>query len=335
MEILYALCLQLLGSHGETGIVRKVLLQILSVVFQFIDQMTAQVGFTDRHAAFVVRVRQLRHANIGLDPAFLHRTARWQMVACNRQAQARVARQGKDVLHRSLAKAAFPHDEAAMMVLQRTRHDFRSRSRTGIDQHNDRRTARYISWNSAFGPPTVHIARVATPFGHNLALRQKRIGYDNRLIQYAARVRAQIDYISQRIAAQTLLDARNRSNNVGTRPFGKARYGDNADAVFHFPLHRLQVDNRTRQRDVKWTIATGAENCELNRCARRAAHGLHRFVQGAANNQLAVQMGDEVAGLDACLVGGRILCRRDDLHRFILKRYRKPKAAIFTIDLRP
>ena len=46
-------------------------------------------------------------------------------------------------------------------------------------------------------------------------------------------------------------------------------------------------------------------------------------------------MSDEVAGLDACFVGGRILGRRDDLHRFILKRYRKPKTAIFAINLGP
>ena len=112
------------------------------------------------------------------------------MVTRNRQAQTRVARQGQDILHRSLAKAAFPHDEATMMVLQSARNNFGSRSRPRIDQNNDRRAAGHVTRNGPFGPPAVHIARIAAAFGHNLPLGQKRIGYDNRLIQYAARIGA-------------------------------------------------------------------------------------------------------------------------------------------------
>ena len=44
-------------------------------------------------------------------------------------------------------------------------------------------------------------------------------------------------------------------------------------------------------------------------------------------------MRDKVARLDAGLVSGRVLGRCDDLHRFILKRNRQAKAAIFAINL--
>ena len=159
------------------------------------------------------------------------------MVTRNRQAQARVARQGKDVLHRPLAKAAFPHDQGAMMVLQGARNDFGGRSRPGIDQHNDRRAAGYVTGNGAFRPPAVHIARVAAPFGHNLTLRQKRIGHGHGLIQDTAGVGPHVNDITQRIAAERLLYASDCGNNVIPGLFGKARDEDNANAVFHFPLH--------------------------------------------------------------------------------------------------
>ena len=52
--------------------------------------------------------------------------------------------------------------------------------------------------------------------------------------------------------------------------------------------------------------------------ARRAAHPLDRLVERAAVEQLAVDMGDEVAGLDPGAVGGRVAGRGDHLDRAVL-----------------
>ena len=99
-------------------------------------------------------------------------------------------------------------------------------------------------------------------------------------------------------------------------------------------MHWFQVDDRAGKRDVKWRIAARAEDGELDGCTRRTAHSLNRFIKRSANNQLAIQMRDEVTGLDASLVGGGIFCRSDDFNSFVLKRYRQPKTAIFAVNLR-
>src|SRR3546814_17390800 len=51
----------------------------------------------------------------------------------------------KQRLHTALAKGAFAHDQAAPLILQGSSDDFRCRSRTGIDQHDDGKAPRVIA----------------------------------------------------------------------------------------------------------------------------------------------------------------------------------------------
>ena len=62
--------------------------------------------------------------------------------------------------------------------------------------------------------------------------------------------------------------------------------------------------------------------------AGRAAHLVDRLVERAAVDQLAVEMGDIVARLDAGAEGRRILGRRDDLDRAVLHGDGEAEAAI-------
>ena len=181
--------------------------------------MTTQIGFAHGHALFIIGIGQLRYADIGLYAAFLHRTARWKMVARNGEAKAGVPRQRQDTLHRSLAETAFTHDQAAMMVLQCAGHNFGCRCRACVNQNDDRRAAGNIPRNGAFGPPALDVAFVTAAFGNNLPTRQESIGNGNGLVQYATGVGPQIDDVTQRISAKRFLDAGHSSDNVSAGLF--------------------------------------------------------------------------------------------------------------------
>ena len=110
------------------------------------------------------------------------------MIPRDREAQASVAGQGKDILHRPLAKAAFAHDQRAMVILQSAGNNFRCRCRTSINQNDNRCAIRHITGYRAFCPPMVDVIFVAATLGYNLTLCQKGIGYGHCFIQDAAGV---------------------------------------------------------------------------------------------------------------------------------------------------
>ena len=165
------------------------------------------------------------------------------MIPRDREAQASVAGQGKDILDRPLAKAAFAHDQRAVVVLQSAGNDFGCRCRASINQNDNRCAIGHITGHRPFCPPMVDVIFVAATLGYNLTLCQKGIGHGHCLIQDTAGVRPQIDNIAQRIAAKRFLDTRNRRDDVSAGLFGKTGNRNDANAVFHFPAHRLQVDD--------------------------------------------------------------------------------------------
>ena len=88
-----------------------------------------------------------------------------------------------------------------MMILQCARNDFRSRRRPSINQHDNRRAAGNVAGNCAFRPPAFDGFLVAPAFGDDLAFGQEGIGHGDSFIEDAAGVRAQIDDITQGLAA--------------------------------------------------------------------------------------------------------------------------------------
>ena len=62
-----------------------------------------------------------------------------------------------------------------------------------------------------------------------------------------------------------------------------------------------------------------------------AAHLLDRLVEIEAVDQLTVDVGDVIAGLDPCAPCGRVLGRSDDLHRTVLDRNGEAKAAVIPV----
>ena len=74
-----------------------------------------------------------------------------------------------------------------------------------------------------------------------------------------------------------------------------------------------------------------SDDGQANAGARRAAHPLDRLVERAAVEQPAVDMGDEVAGLDAGAVGRGVAGRRDHLDRAVLHGDGQAEAAIIAL----
>src|SRR5262249_41965727 len=95
-----------------------------------------------------------------------------------------------DGLHRALAERARADDRRAPVILERTRHDFRGRGRTAVDQHDDRLVLGEVA--RARVEPLGFLG-IAAARRHDLALLQERIGDRDRLIEQSARIVAQVD----------------------------------------------------------------------------------------------------------------------------------------------
>ena len=76
-----------------------------------------------------------------------------------------------------------------MMVLQSPGNNLRSRSRTRVDQDNDRQAIGRIA---AFGKIAFDIGLAAAALRHNFAARQEHVGHIYRFIQQTAGIGAHI-----------------------------------------------------------------------------------------------------------------------------------------------
>src|SRR5204862_5699708 len=83
-------------------------------------------------------------------------------------------------------------------------------------------------------------------------------------------------------------------------------------ALYAGDLNRLALDR------VFLRLPAGAGDREDDGRALGAGDRLHRLVERDASGVLAVDVRDKVAGLDACLIGGAVLERADDLEAAVL-----------------
>ena len=292
--------------------------------------MPAQVALAELGPVLVIGIAQLRHADVGLDAAFLHAAARRREVAGGRQLERGRVAQGQHRLHRSLAEAALAHHQRAMLVLQRAGDDFGRRCRTCVDQHDHRQALRVVA---RLGVIAFDIALLPAALRHDLAALQEGVADRHGLVQQAAGIGAQVQHIAGRLVAQALVDAADRLAHVGPGIGRETDDGDDADILLHLPLDGLELDDLARQRQVDRLVAARAHQRQLQAGAGRAAHLVDRLVQRAAIDELAIDMGDIIAGLDPRAPGGGVLRRRDHLDRAILLRDRQAQAAIAALGL--
>ena len=97
--------------------------------------------------------------------------------------------------------------------------------------------------------------------------------------------------------------------------------------------HGLDLDHRPRQLDVKGLGRAHPAHGQADVGIGGAAHAVHRLVQGQALNLLAVQMGDEVAGLDAGAVGRGVVDGRNHLDPAVFHGHFNAQAAEFALGI--
>ena len=93
---------------------------------------------------------------------------------------------------------------------------------------------------------------------------------------------------------------------------------DIADIANRFRLDHFRADDFTRHADVEGFDAV-AHDSDGKRLTHGAAHLLHGIIQRQADDRLAIDGGQEVAGLDAGARRRRAVHRRDDFHEAVLR----------------
>eukprot|EP01136_Pigoraptor_vietnamica_P040559 Opistho-1_new@12604 len=296
LEVLDALLLEILDARGEAWIGLGVFLEHRIIDLGLVEQMAAQIGLAQHRPGLVVGIGKLGHGDVGGDPAFLHRMTGWGVIAGGGQPQRAARSHVDDRLNRPLAESPFAQHQRAVMILERARDDFRRRSGAGIDQHDQRQSAGKIV---GLGVPAFDVRLVAAALRDDLAMLKEGVGDFDRLAEQPAAIGAQVDDIALGLAAQLLLDPRDSRAHVGGGGSAEGVDVEDADAILDLPLHRLLDDDLTGQGQVERVVSTRAEDADDDLAARLAAHLGDGFVERAAIDELAVDMGDEVARLDS------------------------------------
>src|SRR6185437_11144974 len=105
--------------------------------------------------------------------------------------------------------------------------------------------------------------------------------------------------IAERVAAGRLVDRQQRRlGRVGDVARERVDV-EIADAVLDLPLDRTKLDPFTNESDVERLVAAGSDDGQLDAGPGVALHLLDRLIERDSIQELAVDVGDVVAGLDA------------------------------------
>ena len=137
------------------------------------------------------RVGQM-HGFAVLELVGLHAAPRRQVIACRGKFHRRVIRQFERLLHEALAVGALPHDDGAVVVLQRAARNFGGRGRTEVSQYDQGRGGieRVVS-GFVF---VIALLGLSFPAHYLLAARQEEVDRFHCLIDHAARIAAKVEY---------------------------------------------------------------------------------------------------------------------------------------------
>ena len=122
----------------------------------------------------------MRDFDVGYDPFGLDRGTRRRVVALRRKFDRAVPTERNDRLNRTFAERVLAEDNRPAMVLQRPCDDFRSRSRTTVDQYDNRQAVGDVAWRRM---EALRIFLDAATCRYDLTSFKKRIRDHYRLIQ--------------------------------------------------------------------------------------------------------------------------------------------------------
>src|ERR1700756_939118 len=104
------------------------------------------------------------------------------------------------------------------MILQRSGNDFRSRSRTAIDQHHHGELGDKVALCSVVAAILV---RIASADRDDLAPVDEVVAYGNCLVDQTARIVAKVEHQAYKLLPSLAFDFRNRLLNPTLRLLGK------------------------------------------------------------------------------------------------------------------
>jgi hypothetical protein len=207
----------------------------------------------------------------------------------------------EDGLDQALAEGGFAQHPGAVVVLQRTRNDFRGRSRPAVHQHHDGVIAAAVAM---IGGIDLLRGGTATLRYHHLTLAQKVVGYIDGLVQQTARVFAQIHHQAlDAVLAQVL-------EGVVHLPHGIVAEAQNleiSDSRFepegglHAGADDILADHFERDR----LGHAFAPHRDLDRAAAVPLQQIDYFGGGEPVGGFAVHRNDGVAGANAGAIGRR------------------------------
>ena len=163
----------------------------------------------------------------------LDQAAAGRVVARGRQRQAGVFAQSGNGLNEALSEALLANHQAAVMILNRAGHDFRSGGGTAVDDHHQRHGDAAIAAHGVVAA----LGRSAPVMGNDqLILVEEHVGNGHGFIQQAARISAQVENDAVELGGVQIFQRRGQFGIGGLVKSGKL---DVADAGLDF---KIEVD---------------------------------------------------------------------------------------------
>ena len=157
---------------------------------------------------------------------------------------------------------------------------------------------------------------------------QERIRDRDRLIEQPAGIVAQIEHRTEHLIAALFPQIAQNSIEIVGRVLGERRDSRENDVlVQHLRAHRTDLDDRARDGEPEGLLHPAAADSESDLGVGGAPHLVDRLLEGEPEHRLVVEMGHQVARLDAGALRGRVVDRRDHLDEAVLHRHFDAEAA--------
>src|SRR5208282_2697278 len=155
---------------------------------------------------------------------------------------------------------------------------------------------------------------------HDLTLVEKGIRDRDGLVEQPARIVAQVEDHSEDLVAGLLLEVLHRVVEADVGLLVEGRDPDVSDIVaFEMRAYGLDFDCRPNQLDVE-RVAPLSPDRQLDLAADGTAHLLDRSGKSHPLDRVAVEMGDQITGLQPGAGGRGVVDRRDHLDEAVLHR---------------
>jgi hypothetical protein len=223
-----------------------------------------------------------------------------------------------------LPNVVVPSNERALVVLERTRDDLGGRRAAAVDEDDHRE----VGIRPGLVREVLLLLVLETAVRVDDEARvEEHVRHLHGLREEAAGVVPEVEDDALD-AARLLVELLDRALEVVVGPLLELRHAQVAVALLqHLRLDALDLDDLAGEARVEELLRVVAFDGELDLRVGLAAHSLHGLDEGHVLRELAVDLQDDVARLDAGAVGGGVFDRRDDREHAALVRDLDAEAA--------